>query len=240
MVHIGIALGMLLVFYKLFIQLGFQFFSTFKDIFTKQIKEKKTGSARKFMYFTLMSLAPMLLYAIPAGKYGNVYGFLRFSTYNGTILDDGIMFVVTGGLLMLAVYSVKQDLGDKEISVWQAVLLGFAAFFAIPVAGLSLTAAIISLVLIFGASKKYAVRYAVTLSVPMLIVVGIIELCTAVTPITAVTGILSIVISAAVSFFVTKLLMWLVNNGKLSAFAYYDFGLGALCIIIGIAQLVIK
>lgn len=241
LIHIGIALGFLIVFYKLFIKLFAQFFTGWKELFTKQLNLKESSGLRRFMYFSFIALIPMLFLFIPAGKkYFNVYGLLNATTYNETLLDDGVFFAITGLLLLFASLQLKKQLNNKQFTLPVAIVVGFAAAVSLPISGLSLVATVFCLSVIMGVSKKQAFRFAAVLSVPTLIVLGIAEICTCVTYVNIFAGILAVVLSAAFTFFVVKLMLWIVSNAKFQPFMYYDFSVGGLCVIIGIIELIVR
>ena len=137
LVHIGIALGIFLVFIKLFVRLFGEFIAFFKDAFAKQNPFVNPGGARRFMFGTVLGFLPMVLLLVPAGKYGNVYGLFRSMGYNGTLLDEGVFFALTGGLILLALLQMKKHGPQKNVDWYAALILGFAAAFSLPIAGLS-------------------------------------------------------------------------------------------------------
>lgn len=98
LVHIGIALGIFLVFIKLFVRLFGEFIAFFKDAFAKQNPFVNPGGVRRFMFGTVLGFLPMVLLLVPAGKYGNVYGLFRSMGYNGTLLDEGVFSPSQAGL----------------------------------------------------------------------------------------------------------------------------------------------
>lgn len=87
-VHIGIAIGLVIAFYKLFVNLFKNFFGTFDDIFHKKLDLKNITPQRNFMYMTVLSFMFFIIYAIPAGKYGNFYMVFHRTSFNKTILGE--------------------------------------------------------------------------------------------------------------------------------------------------------
>ncbi|MFR5876562.1 MAG: undecaprenyl-diphosphate phosphatase [Eubacterium sp.] len=239
-IHIGIAIGILISSYKLFLTLSKEFFGTFKDLFRKQIKGSSKSPARSFMYMTLISFVPMILWLIPTGKNGFLFALLRKTGFNGTLLDDGIFFAITGLLVLAAAKQLSLARNNKNVSVLFAVVVGVLSIFLVPVSGLSLTAGIFAVLMLLGVSKKLSFRYSIVMSVPVLIVMGIAQICTAVISAGAVEIILGVIISAAVSFIAVKLLQWIINANKLKFFGIYDIGIGVIAIIIGIFELILK
>ena len=53
-IHIGIAIGLFIAFYKLFISLFKNFFATWNDIFHKRLDLKNIPPQREFMFMTIL------------------------------------------------------------------------------------------------------------------------------------------------------------------------------------------
>ncbi|MCM1285309.1 MAG: undecaprenyl-diphosphate phosphatase [Acetobacter sp.] len=237
-IHIGIAIGIFIAFFKLFLKLGKSFFTGWNELFHKELNVKKSPAIRKFVYMTIVSFAVLLLYLIPTG-HGNLFQILHQLTYNPTLLDEGICFAVTGALLMLA--GTKLDDKPKYAPVWlRGLIIGIASLFAIAVGGLSLVAAVFSLGVILGLRRGIAYKYAMVLSVMVLLVAGVTEICIAVTKVSIISAVIALIISAAVSYFSVIIFNTLMKKGALKYFGYYDVSIGAICAVIGIFQLLIK
>ena len=170
LVHIGIALGIFLVFIKLFVRLFGEFIAFFKDAFAKQNPFVNPGGARRFMFGTVLGFLPMVLLLLPAGKYGNVYGLFRSMGYNGTLLDEGVFFALTGGLILLALLQMKKHGPQKNVDWYAALILGFAAAFSLPIAGLSYMGVLFCLGVMMGVARKISYRFAAVSSVLTLLV----------------------------------------------------------------------
>ena len=239
-VHIGIAIGIIIASYKLFLSMAKEFFGVFPDIFKKQLTSAPPKPARKFMYFTLLSFAPMIFWLIPFGEKGFLFSVLKSSGYNGTLFDEGIFFLVTGGLVLLSARQLKLSNNNKNINIPFALIIGFLSLIMVPVSGLSFLFGVFAVLMLFGVTKKIALRYSFVLSVPVLVVMGIIEICTAAEAASIVAAIIGLILSAAVSFVCVKLLKWIIKNEMLTYFAYYDFGIGVLALIIGIFELILR
>lgn len=237
-IHLGIAIGIFIAFFKLFVKLGKSFFTGWKELFHKELNVKKSPAIRKFVYMTILSFAVLLLYLIPTG-HGNLFQVLHQLTYNTTLLDEGICFAVSGALIMIA----GTMLEDKPIYVpaWlRGLIIGIASFFAIAMGGLSLVAVVFSLGVILGLRRGIAYKYAMVMSVMVLLVAGVIEICTAVTRASIISAVIALIISAAVSYFSVIIFNAMIKKGMLKYFGYYDVSIGAICAVIGIFQLLIK
>lgn len=191
------------------------------------------------MYMTVLSFMFFIIYAIPAGKYGNFYMVFHRTSFNKTILGEGICMALLGVLLIVTNTLINSS--RNKLPDWaNAIILGMIAFLALPTGGCSFMGAIFAFGILLGMSQKYAIRYAVTMSVPTLIVMGIVELCVAVTKINIFSALIGIIVSAAISFFAVKLFIFIVNKKALNYIAYYDISIGVISAIIGAFQLVIK
>ena len=85
------------------------------------------------------------------------------------------------GVLLIVTNSLINSNRNKLPNWANAVILGLIGFLALPTGGCSFMGAIFAFMIFAWYEPKYAIRYAVTMSVPTLIVMGIIELCVAVT-----------------------------------------------------------
>lgn len=238
-IHIGIAIGIIAVFYKLFFYLAKSFFGAWNELFHKKLDLKHPTSQRSFMLMTILSFALMIFYLIPAGKYGNVYGFFNITSHNESLLGEGIFIALTGVLLM-----VTQSMFDKRSkplpNFAKALILGLVAFIAVPTGGCSLVACVFCVAILLGMSDKYALRYSMVMSVMVLLVRGIIEICVAVTTVNVVGALIAIVVAAAVTFFAIKIMLYIIKIRALNFFAWYDIALGAVCLVTGVFQLILK
>lgn len=238
-IHIGIAIGIIAVFYKLFFYLAKSFFGAWNELFHKKLDLKHPTSQRSFMLMTILSFALMIFYLIPAGKYGNVYGIFNSTSHNESLLGEGIFIALTGVLLM-----VTQSMFDKRSkplpNFAKALILGLVAFIAVPTGGCSLVAGVFCVAILLGMSDKYALRYSMVMSVMVLLVRGIIEICVAVTTVNVVGALIAIVVAAAVTFFAIKIMLYIIKIRALNFFAWYDIALGAVCLVTGVFQLILK
>lgn len=238
-IHIGIAVGILIAFFKMFIKLFSEFFRGWNELFHKRLDVKGSSPFRSFMYMTILSFAMLILYVIPAGKHGNLFMLLHRASYNETLLGEGICFALTGLLIYVTSGRLNAKINPLPRPV-QALLIGFIAMLAIPTAGCSLVAGVFCIAVLSGMSYKIAYRYSMVMSVMVLIVAGITELCIAVTPVKILPAIIALVISAACSFLFVRLFTYVIKNRMLKYIGWYDLALGVICLVVGIFQIIIK
>ena len=231
LIHIGIAVGIIAAFWKVFLKLIFEFVLTGKEIFTKKLDLKKTANSRKFMYYTFIPYIFMLAYLIPVGS-TNIYGVLHAYAYDGNLVSEGICFLVDAVLLLFAYFRLKKNEKGAQLSLPAVLVVGCAAFFALPVSGLSLCALVIAILVLFGTNPKIAFRYFISLSAPILLV--------QVSYVNIFAGIIGVVIAIALTFIASKFLLQIVKSNSLNYFSYYGFTVGGLTLIIGLIEIIVR
>lgn len=239
-VHIGIAVGIVAASYRLFLKMGYEFFSTGRDIVKKQLRGNAPSQPRHFMYMTLMSFCPMLLWLIPCGRYGLLYNVLRSTQFNKTLLDEGVFLALTGGLLFAGALQIAKANIPRQISEIASVSVGVASVVLIPVSGFSFIGVVFSMLLLFGATKKQSLNYALVMSVPVLVVTGIVEIVVSVTKVGVVPIIIGVILSAVVSYFSVVFLRYMINRGYLKYIAAYDVAMGIIILVVGIFELIFR
>lgn len=240
LIHIGMAIGIAAAFYKIFLKLIFEFVSAGRDLFTRKLDLKKTTNSRKFMYYTFIPYIFMLVYLIPIGGGRNIFELLHSYSYDGNLISEGVSFLINAVLLIIAFIKLSKNEKGGQLSAPAVLLTSVLVFFSVPVSGLSMCALVISVLSLFGVNRKIAFRYFISLSVPILVVRGIIEIACCVTYVNIIAGIIGILVAGVLAYFVSKLLLFVVKNNYLNYFSYYGFTVGGLSLIIGIIEIVIN
>lgn len=238
-IHIGIALGIIITFYKLFFKLFKNFFDGWNDLFHKRLDVKNSSSVRKFEYMTIASFVPLIFYVIPAGKYGNLFTLIHRTSYDSNLLTEGICIVLTGVLIAVAAKRIDTRVNPLP-QIFQALLLGFAVMFAFALPGGSVVGAVLCIGMLTGMSYKLSFRYSMVMSVMLLIVSGIVELCTAVTTVSIISAVIALVLSAACTYLFIKLFNFIMKKGLLKYVAWYNVALGGICLVTGLFQIIAK
>lgn len=240
LVHIGIAIGIIIAFYKVFIKLIYEFFMGWSELFKKNLRVSESTNSRKFMYLTLIPYVLLPFYLIPIGEKGNIYSILQSVSYDGNVLSKGICFIIIAVLLLLSSFKLAKNEKGHPLGLPCAVIVSVLLFITLPVAGFSMTVIAICIPILFGVNKKVAFRYFTALSVPMLIIFGIAEIIKCVTYVTIIEGVIAIVIAGAVSFLCAKLLLFVVSKNHLKYFSYYDFAIGSISVLAGVIELIMN
>ena len=223
-VHIGLAIGIAFAIYGLI---------------SKMFKEflKNPSPARSFMYMTLFSFVPLILWCIPLGKGRVLFSVLHKTGFNGVIVDDAIMFLITGAMVLLTSMQMRSA-KRKKVDFKLALIIGFAALFLVPVSGLSLVAGVFLILTLSGISRKTAFNYSMILSVPILFVTGVVELCTADVSSGVFAAFVGTLLAVVAGFTVARVFKFTVKKMLYRYYAYYDFAIGAVALIVGIVFLI--
>ncbi len=237
-INLAVSLGIILATLNVFIPMGREIVYTCSDAVHKNLRGSSVKKTRRIMYFSLISFAVLLLWLIPFGDAGFLYTVLHRPSYNGTLLDEGIMLAVTGGMLLAAERQRSIDRKGKPLTLFSAIFAGFLSLIMLPVSGFSLLGGIFAMLVIIGVSWREALRYALLLTAPQLFVLGIVQICVG-EKVGVIAGILGAVIALVASFMAVKFLRRIIKAGRLNYFGIYDLGVGAIIAVIGIFQLVL-
>ena len=236
-VHIGLAVGIAFAIYSLISKMFKEFFAAGHELVTKQLDLKNPSPARNFMYMTLLSFVPLILWCVPLGKGRVLFSVLHKTGFNGVIVDDAVMFLVTGAMVLLTSMQMRSA-KKKKVDFKLALIIGFAALFLVPVSGLSLVAGVFLILTLSGVSRKTAFNYSMILSVPILFVTGVVELCTADVSSGVFASFVGTLLAVVAGFIVARVFKYTVKKMLYKYYAYYDFAIGAVALIVGIVFLI--
>lgn len=239
-IHIGIALGIFAASLKFFLRLGNETFKTGRALIKREYSFNASTPNGKLVVYCLVSFLPMLLWLIPLGGKGNLYGLLKSGANNNTLLDEGVLFAVLGALLLASVWQLGLKKDAKFLSLPAAAVAGVCSLFLVPVSGLSLIGGVFAVLVLFGVGSKLALKYSFLIAVPVLLVSGIAQIITADYRSGVIAAIIGVILSAALSFLLVRILSNVIKKGFLKYISYYDISLGAIVAVIGIVQLIVR
>jgi undecaprenyl-diphosphatase len=148
----------------------------------------------------------------------------------------GLMLIITGALLFVANgMTARSGKSGKTITVKDAFIIGLAQAVAL-IPGLSRSGTTIAAGLARGLKREYAVRFSLLLSIPAVFGSFIVTLFSALRQGIDLRSLplylVGAVVAGAVGLFSIRVLRRITAAGKLSAFAYYCWALGALTILL--------
>lgn len=240
MLHLGTLVAVLSVFYKDILRIIAETIGILADAVTNlkiYIAEHKqpegrryikilSNGYRKFTALILISLIPTILVAFLVSPIVEMLA--------GNLLASGLGLFVTALLLFVSSFMRYADKGPRDAKILDAVLVGaFQGFGAFP--GNSRLAMALSSGFLSGFSRKFALKYAFVLSVPTVIGALILEAGRYQAGEAAAVGVLpcavGMLVSAAVGFFVIRIVLKLLNVKRNRFFAGYCLVIGILSII---------
>lgn len=168
---------------------------------------------------------------IPAAAVGILLEPIFEETFK-SLLVVGWGLLITGVVLMVSEKWSLAKPGLKEIeetSYWDVLFIGLLQAIAI-VPGISRSGSTISAGLLAGMERPFAARYSFLLSIPVIMGAGLLELkdlgtgaLGAISSAAIIAGLLS---AALFGYIAIKVVLRLVNQGRLSVFSWYVWALG--------------
>ena len=228
MLHLGTLLAVVMTYkndVKAMFRGGFGLLGIGKDARSR----KPTAWARKRMAMLIIIGTLPLFLVLP---FRNV-----LSNLAGSSVFVGAMLLVTGLVLYLSDRYAKPRKDLQHISVLDVLLVGLGQALAV-VPGISRSGTTISMGMLRGFQKTFAVKFSFLLSVPAVIGGVILSLIDAVRlgfdlgmlPLYAV-GMLAAAISG---YFCIRLLRWTAARSRFGGFAYYCWGAGIVALLLSL------
>lgn len=176
---------------------------------------------RKLTYYVLLG-------SVPAGVIGILFEDI-FEHLFSTLIVVGFALLVTGLLLWLSDRIAIEERELEDMNLVDAVVVGCAQAFAI-IPGVSRSGSTIVVGLFKGLDRKLAAKYSFLLSVPVIGGATLLQVKDLVTVglnnITLMELMIGTLSATIAGYFSIKLLLKLINQEKLSMFAYYCWILG--------------
>lgn len=242
--HMGTTIAVIFVFFRdikeiLFsiIEIIFDLIGNLNLYIQNKHSEKKyryttilKGTNRHFAFMFLLSLVPSLLIGYTTRR------LVSLSVESDFIV--GIGFLISG--IVLLVTDISKIKGDKtikemsyDVAIWLGICQGIAVF-----PGVSRFALTLSVALLLGFNKKFAIKYSLLISVPVTILGFLSQFgyfnADGMTIGIGFSYFLGMIIAALTGVFVIRFLIRLIQDMPLKFFAFYSFIAGAVLFFIGL------
>ena len=228
--HLGTLFAVFIAFWDTIWDLICEFVRMVKDIFKRQFTFKEMNADRRAVLMVILSTAVLIPFYI-------FKDFFEGFAEDSTIFAEGVCFLYTAAILLLAdkCSKGKKMLGD--ITVKDSIFVGFFQSIAL-LPGVSRSGSTISAGLFSGFARETAVKYSFILGIPAIFGGCLVEVKDAVQTDMSFswTYILGFVVAAIVGICAIKMVNWLVKTDKFKIFAYYTGVLGAVVIIVSIFE----
>lgn len=231
LLHMGTLLAVFLAFYKTIFALVVEFFMMIADVFRGRFSLKDANPHRRMILLLIVSLLPMAL------------SFFLLDTFNKIATDDsivaeGVCFLITSVLLFISDACTKCYKTAQNMKYRDAVAIGVTQALA-PFPGISRSGSTISVGLMMGLDRKFAVAFSFIMGIPTILGANIMELSDAAkegVSIPVPVLLIGIVTALLVGLLAIKMVNWLVTSDKFKYFAWYTLILGLLTIGVGIFE----
>lgn len=226
LLHLGTLIAVFIVYWRDIVELVRDFFAILTQLFSRSGNRQKEASSDVRMVLLLIVATLPLVLIVPikdaiTGLYGNTF-FI------------GGALIVTGILLFLSDRMKQGRKTARTATVRDALMVGLGQALAV-VPGLSRSGTTISLGMMRGFDRRFAVRFSFLLSIPAVLGANILEIGDAfkagINPSLLPVYLLGMAIAAVSGIFAIKLVNLLAQKGKFGSFAYYCWGIGLIAII---------
>ncbi len=175
---------------------------------------------RRMIALLIASLLPLFL-ILPVKdtleKLGSSYLFI------------GVMLIVTGLALYLCDHFPRGRKTEREMTIWDALIVGLAQAFAV-LPGLSRSGMTIAAGTGRGLDRSYAVQFSFLMSIPTILAAVILQTADAVRAGIDVSllpkYLVGVVVSAASGVAAMRFLQYIARKSRFGGFAYYCWGAG--------------
>lgn len=254
MLHLGTLAAVLAVYYKLVLRLIVAFFAMVKDVFSGKFKFSRLDKDEKLVVALIAGLLPLFVLFVPIPGTGlNLKDVAENWANNGQIMIVGFSLIATSILLAVGIRLgenatkttksakyIKALSGKREISIPDALCVGFTQCAAAIFPGLSRSGSTLAVGLLRGINKQAALDYSFVLGIPSILAAALLEFKDALEmgsmDIAFLPVIVGMVVSAIVGFLAIKLFKWLLATNKMSVFVWYTLILGVATIVISLVE----
>lgn len=222
--HLGTLLAVIAVYARDLVRLLRDFFCGLKALIQRRPFHEV---ALAHPYFRLGLF--ILLASVPTAIMG--YALRKqFESLFSNLWAVGVAFLITAVVLFMTRFKKPGEVEGASMGWLKALIIGVAQGLAIT-PGISRSGATISTALYLGVDRADAARFSFLLSIPAIVGAAVFKLKDLAIPTGAAGGIvIGLLSSAVIGFIALKILIKLVEGGRLHYFAYYvaAAGIGSL------------
>ena len=231
LLHLGTLIAVFIAFRKIIFDLILEAFAMLGDIFRGKFSFRKMNPKQRMIWLFVLSEFPLLFFIL-------VKDYVSMVSSDNSILVEGLCFIVTGCLLLLADKLGSGKIDMETMRAKDALAMGVAQGIA-TLPGISRSGSTVATGLLMGLDRGYAVTFSFIMGVPAVLGANILEIGDALSesfPLS--TGVVIVGILSAVIFglLAIKMVQWLIHTDKYKYFGYYTLALGAVVTIVGIIE----
>lgn len=224
--HIGTLLAILIFFFKDWLEL-------IKGGFNQVVKKEKTTSGKIFWYIVISTI-PAGILSLVLDKISEKIVEVLSTTFkieqiSVEMVLISIALIVMGIILYIVDKKAKSNVGYKDITLKQSVLIAISQAIAAAFPGVSRSGITMTVARGMKIDRESAAKYSFLLSTPIVAAAALYEMKHFVFDLSFVIGVL---VSFVVGLFVIKFLLNYLKKGSFKIFAIYRIILGIIIIAI--------
>ena len=232
LLHFATLIAVFVVYWRDVADMVAEFFRMIGSLFTREAGRTRGNppEARRMVLLIIVGTLPLFL-VLPIKDKVEAFG-------SNPMFVCGAL-LVTGCILFLSDQMARGYKTARNATLLDVLLVGVAQGVA-TIPGLSRSGCTISMGMVRGFDRKFAVRYSFLMSLPavlgatLLKVLDVMEMEGGVPTENLPKYLLGMVVAAVVGYFSIQLVRLLASKGRFGAFAYYCWGAGALFILLNI------
>ena len=234
LLHFGTLLAVFVVFREVIIDMIIEFFKMLGDIFKGKFDWKNMNGVRRMILLMILSLVPLWAFFF-------IRDFYNSLAEDSDIVVEGLCFLLTAALLIISGKCVKTGGKNASNMSWKdALAVGITQGIA-PLPGLSRSGSTISVGLIMGLSREYAVAFSFIMGMPVVLAANILEIPDLIKENTFALSdmgpaLVGMLVALAVGIAAIKAVQYLVKNDKFHYFACYLIVIGVITTGIGVFE----
>lgn len=221
LLHLGTLIAVLIVYRRSILRLLREIF-TMLHLRTPRPGETPDGPKRRMLALLIISLLPLFL-ILPVKN--------TLQSLGNSYLVIGLMLILTGAALYMCDHLPKGRKAEKEMTVWDALLIGLAQSVAV-MPGLSRSGMTICAGAARGLDRSYAVEFSFLMSIPTILAAVVLELADAIRAgiDTAMLPryLVGVAVAAVSGIAAMRFLQFIAKRNRFGSFAYYCWGAGVV------------
>lgn len=221
LLHLGTLIAVLIVYRRSILRLLREIFTMLR-LRTPGPGEAPDGPKRRMIALLIISLLPLFL-ILPVKD--------ALQSLGSNYLVIGLMLILTGAALYLCDHLPRGRKDEKEMTIWDALLIGLAQSVAV-MPGLSRSGMTISAGAARGLDRSYAVEFSFLMSIPTILAAVLLELADAIRAgiDTAMLPryLVGVAVAAVSGIAAMRFLQFIAKRNRFGSFAYYCWGAGVV------------
>ncbi len=227
LLHLGTLIAIFVYYWRDIVAMVREFFQMLGALASKEKRRKMKHLPPNGRMVLMILVATLPLFVILPIK-SKVEGL-----YSNTIFV-GCALLVTGFILFYSDRMARGKKGPRSATMVDALIVGVGQAVAV-VPGLSRSGTSISVGMMRGFHRKFAVRFSFLMSIPAVLGANILSIGEAVEAgidtAQLPAYIVGTIVAAVSGYFAIRLVNLLTNKGKFGNFAYYCWGIGAAAVV---------